>query len=143
MLMMVAALLVFGAAPAIAAPGGVPGPPPDHDKAKNKVVDDEVSGDDDAVVESAMPDWAKAYGKRIKDTYGVPFGHIQQCIGSADDVDGDDDGATMDDDEPKKALEACSKILFDYPEVAEFPEDQHGAMAFWVFTENNMIIIGS
>lgn len=141
-LLMAAALLVLGAAPAIAAPGGVPGPPPDHDKAKDKVVDDEVAGDEEVVTESAVPDWAKAYGKRIKDAYGVPFGHVQQCIGSIDDVDGDDvDGDDVDD--PKKALEACEDILTEFPNVTEFPEDESGAMAFWVFTESNLLIVGT
>lgn len=125
-LLMAAALLALGAAPAVAAPGGVPGPPPDHDKAKDKVVDDEAAGDDEVVVEeSTVPDWAKAYGKRIKDAYGVPFGHLQQCAGVAD-VDGDD--STVDDD-PKQALEAC-------PTDLEFPEDESGAKAFWVFVES-------
>lgn len=134
---MAAALLVLGAAPALAAPGGVPGPPPDHDKAKDKVVEDDVAGDEDVVEDSSVPEWAKAYGKRIKDQYGVPFGHLQQCAGVAD-VDGavDGDEVTVDDDDPKKALEAC-------PEGLEFPEEETGAKAFWVFTEMGGLILGT
>ena len=133
-MMMAAALVVFGAAPAIAAPGGVPGPP-DHAKAKDKVVDDEVVTDDEVVEEDSVPEWAKAYGKRIKDMYGVPFGHLQQCAGIADDDVVDGEESSMDDDDPKKALEAC-------PEDLEFPEDETGAKAFWVFTESQLVLVG-
>lgn len=127
-LMAAVALLMVGAVPASAAPGGVPGPPPGHEKSR-----DDVATDGDAEV-SKLPSWAKAYGKRIKDHYGIPFGHLQQCAGVADgDVVGGDDAAG-DEDEPKKALEAC-------PEDLEFPEDQNGAKAFWVFTEEGLAIL--
>lgn len=108
----VAALLTVGAAPALAAPGGIPGPPPDHVRgADNAIVDDS-----DAEMRE-LPEWAKAYGKRIKDTFGLPFGHLLQC------------------GEDSEAFEAC-------PEDLEFPEDGHGASAFWIFTEPGLLIVG-
>lgn len=130
-----AALLMVGAVPVSAAPGGVPGPPPGHGKSGDDVV---IDSDDDVTEEdSKIPDWAKAYGKRIKDEYGVPFGHLQQCAGVAD---GDDlpegDDALADGDEPKKALEAC-------PEDLVFPEDESGAKAFYVFTQVGALIVGT
>jgi hypothetical protein len=125
------ALLMISAVPVSAAPGGVPGPPPGHDKAKDDVP--EVDDADPAVKE--LPEWAKAYGKRIKDAYGIPFGHLQQCAGLADDEPAAED-ATADDDKVKKALEAC-------PEDLEFPEDENGAKAFWVFTEIGLVIVGT
>ena len=129
---------MVAAVPVSAAPGGVPGPPAGHEKARDDVASDDADvatdGEEDV---SKLPAWAKAYGKRIKDEYGIPYGHLQQCAGVAD-VDGDDvdgDDATADDDEPKKALEAC-------PEDLEFPEDEQGAKAFWVFTEAGMAVMG-
>ena len=121
------ALLIVGAAPAIAAPGGVPGPPEGHGPDKDAVVDH------DSVEDSSLPVWAKAYGKRIKDEFGIPFGHLQQCAGL------DDDGAPVDgEEEPKKALEAC-------PEDFEYPEDTNGAAAFFlfVFTDAGAVIVGT
>ncbi len=130
-----AALLMVGAVPVSAAPGGVPGPPPGHGKSGDDVV---VDSDGDASEEdSKIPDWAKAYGKRIKDEYGVPFGHLQQCAGV---VDGDNlpegEDALTGADEPKKALEAC-------PENLDFPEDESGAKAFYVFTQAGHLILGT
>lgn len=122
---------MISAVPVSAAPGGVPGPPPGHDKAKDDAPEVDAEVDDD----SELPEWAKAYGKRIKDEYGVPFGHLQQC---ADLVDDEPivEAATEDDaEDPKKALEAC-------PEDLEFPEGENGAKAFWVFTEPGLLIVG-
>ena len=89
---------------------------------------------------SKLPAHAKAYGKRIKDHYGIPFGHLQQCAAAAVDDDGAVDGdealdGDEDGEEPKKALEAC-------PDDLEFPEDENGAKAFWVFTEEGLLILG-
>lgn len=132
-LMAVAALLMVGAVPVSAAPGGVPGPPPDHWKFADDTVADEDGEDGDV---SKLPAHAKAYGKRIKDAYGIPFGHLQQCAKAAEGdavVDGDE---VVDEDEsPKKALEAC-------PEELEFPADEQGAKAFWVFAEPGLLIMG-
>lgn len=127
-LMAAAALLMVGAVPVSAAPGGVPGPPPGHEKAR-----DDVATDSDGEA-SKLPSHAKAYGKRIKDYYGVPFGHVQQCAGVVDGdeaVEGDEDG-----EEPKKALEACDEL----PEF-EVPEE-NGAKAFWVLTEAGLLVVG-
>jgi hypothetical protein len=125
------ALLMISAVPVSAAPGGVPGPPPGHDKAK----DDTPAVDDDEADVKELPEWAKAYGKRIKDEYGVPFGHLQQCADLVDDEPIADAATGDDDDEAKKALESC-------PEDLEFPEDENGAKAFWVFTEPGLLIVG-
>lgn len=138
-LLAAAALLVVGAAPALAAPGGVPGPPEGHGRTGS---DDAVVADE-GEVESKLPAHAKAYGKRLKDHYGIPYGHLQQCAGIADDgdvsegdeaVDGDE---AADGDEPRKALEAC-------PEEGElvFPEDGQGAKALWILTEAGLLVAG-
>ena len=130
-LIAVTALLLVGAVPVSAAPGGVPGPPPGHGKAADDAVADDGGGEG-AV--TGPPEWAKAYGKRIKDAYGVPYGHLQQCAKAADpeaDVDGDE--AAADEEEPKKALEACD-------ESWEFPEEMQGASAFWIFVETEGLL---
>ena len=139
------ALLLVGAVPVSAAPGGVPGPPPGHGKSS----DDVVTDDGDAAKKGGPPEWAKAYGKRIKDFYGIPFGHLQQCArADAAVVDGDEgvaDEATEGDEEGvKKALEACD----DLPEYV-FPDDQSGAKAFYqlnemfiVMTDGGLPLIG-
>ena len=131
-LIAVTALLLVGAVPVSAAPGGVPGPPPGHGKA----ADDAVADDGDEADVKGPPEWAKAYGKRIKDAYGIPYGHLQQCAKAAADdgeaeVDGDD--AVADDEEPKKALEACD-------EEWVFPEEMEGAKAFWVYVETEDLL---
>lgn len=136
------ALLMISAVPVSAAPGGVPGPPPGHEKAK----DDAPDVDDGETGVKELPTWAKAYGKRIKDAYGIPFGHLQQCagIGDGDDVAtddaavGDDDAEGDEGDKVKKALEACPD-----PDTYEFPEGENGAKAFWVFTEIGLLIVGT
>ena len=127
------ALLLVGAVPVSAAPGGVPGPPPGHGKSADKAVAGDVATPD-GDKKGGPPDWAKAYGWRIKDAFGIPFGHLQQCAGVAD---GDgaaeaDEVATGDEveDGVKKALEACPD-----PGEYEFPEGESGAKAFWVFYE--------
>lgn len=130
-LIAVTALLMIGAVPVSAAPGGVPGPPPGHAKAADDVVEPDADGD-----VKGPPAHAKAYGKRIKDAYGIPFGHLQQCVRAADgEPEVDDADAAESDDAPKKALEAC-------PDNLEFPDDEHGAMAFWVFVEPGMFLVG-
>lgn len=131
------ALLMVAAVPVSAAPGGIPGPPAGHEKAR-----DEVAPNGHDVTVKTLPDWAKAYGKRIKDYFGVPFGHLQQCARVTDEepvAEGDDVAA---DDEPKKALEACRDGL-------DFPDGENGAKAFaesidalWVFTEDDQLIVG-
>jgi hypothetical protein len=130
------ALLLIGAVPVSAAPGGVPGPPPGHGKSEDKVVaDEEPESEGD---ETGPPEWAKAYGKRIKDAYGIPFGQLQQCADVDDD--GTEDLAPTGDapaeDDVTKRLDAC-------PADLEFPEGESGAKAFWVFTEAGALIVGT
>jgi hypothetical protein len=133
------ALLMIGAVPVSAAPGGVPGPPPGHEKSR-----DDVAPDTDGVEADVktLPEQAMAYGKRIKDMYdGVPFGHLQQCARVVDgdeaveDGAGEDDVADGGDESVKRALEAC-------PPNLEFPVGETGAKAFWVFTKAGLLIMG-
>ncbi len=125
------ALMMAGAVPAIAGPGGVPGPPPGHEKNKDDVVvDDDVVVEDEEEEKNGPPEWANAYGKRIKDEYGITYGHLQQCAGL-------DEEPVVDEGEPIPSTE-----LDDCPEDLEFPEDANGAKAFWLFTEAGMLIVG-
>jgi len=130
-LLAVAALLLLGAAPVSAAPGGVPGPPEDH----GKTVDD---GDVEA---KELPEQAKAYGKRIKDAYdGTPYGHLQQCVRYLDagaEVEADlDEG---EDPQGPEWLEDCESL----PPLPELDDDRHGAKAFFVvFTEMGEPVVG-
>lgn len=128
-LMATVALLLVGAVPVSAAPGGVPGPPPGHGKSGDNGPADDVATPEDGEREPGPPEWAPAFGRRIMDTYGIPFGHLQQCIRAADDgdvVDGDDAGYD-DQEDVKRSLEYCDD-LDDY----EVPEEP-GARAFAVF----------
>lgn len=131
------ALLLVGAVPVSAAPGGIPGPPAGHEKAKDKPAkgaDAAVEVDDEATNETQLPAWAKAYGKRIKDEFGAPYGHIQQCAAaSAGDADVVDDDVTVPDDDSNKP--------FECPENLEFPADDLGAKALWVFTEAGLLVV--
>ena len=109
----VAALLIVGAAPALAAPGGVPGPPADHVKGA-----DDVAVDDAGADMHGPPEWAKAYGWRIKDAFDMPYGHLVQCnkeVGAYEDWD-------------------CPTDV-EFPDL-EFPEDNPGAKAFWEKNES-------
>lgn len=126
-----ASLLLIGAAPVSAAPGGVPGPPANHGSSADhghSADTDVAAPDGDA---SNVPDWAKAYGKRIQDEYGMTYGHLQQCAGVSVAEDGDE--VSSDDEDSSKTL--------DCPDNLEFPEET-GAKAFWVFTEEGMLILG-
>ncbi len=116
----VVSLLLIGAAPVSAGPGGVPGPPEGHDKAKEKEAteDGETNG---------PPSWAKAYGKRIQDEFGLTYGQLQQCDRANEDAG---DGSVEPSEEPT-----------DCPADLEFPEDERGAKAFWVFTEAGLAIV--
>jgi hypothetical protein len=131
------ALLLVGAVPVSAAPGGVPGPPPGHGKSADDVESGDVEVPDGDVERNGPPEWAKAYGKRIKDALGIPFGHLQQCARAAEgDAAGDSDDVEADDEDGvKKALEAC-------PEADEyaFPEGESGAKAFWVYYEEIFVM---
>ena len=104
-LLAIAALLIVAAVPAFAAPGGEPGPPADHVKGADDV---EVAEGDGM---EGPPEWAKAYGWRIKDALGLPYGHLLQC-----------------NDDPD-AFEACAEALL--VEGLMFPEDEPGAKMFW------------
>ena len=133
-LIAVAALLMVGAVPVSAAPGGVPGPPPGHGKSADDVASPDADGDD-----KGPPEWAKAYGKRIKDAFGIPYGHLQQCIKAADteaDINGDE--SVADEEKPKKALEACP----EGDDLPEFPEGEQGAKVIWVIVEPGLLILG-
>lgn len=118
------ALLLVGAVPVSAAPGGVPGPPPGH----GKPADEDIANPDTDVDTSSVPDWAKAYGLRIQEEYGMTYGHLQQCAGLSDDTNTD--------------VDEVSTVDLECPEDLEFPEDDHGAKAFWVFTQQGMLIVG-
>jgi hypothetical protein len=144
------ALLLVGAVPVSAAPGGVPGPPPGHGKSADNTVAGDVGTPDGEKTKGGPPEWAMAYGKRIKDYYGIPFGHLQQCARAPGDEEADGDEIAADDitgaaeDDAKKALEACAEL----PEY-EFPEGEPGAKAFamfnealWVFPESALPIVG-
>jgi hypothetical protein len=128
-------LLVVGATPVLAAPGGVPGPPADHGNHGKQ--DTEVVAPDGDGTTSNVPDWAKAYGRRIQDEYGMTYGHLQQCAKTTDSSDDTQpvDLSTATDDGSVTTLTAC-------PEDLQFPEDGQGAKAFWVFTEQGMLILG-
>ena len=125
------ALLMISAVPVSAAPGGVPGPPPGHDKAK----DDAPEADDGESETKELPAHAKAYGKRIKDLFGFPYGHLQQCARLAADEPVEDE-AVSEDDEEKKSLEAC---MTD----PQFPDDERGAKAFFDFNEALFVVTDS
>lgn len=132
-LLAAAALTLIGAAPVSAAPGGVPGPPADHGKS----VDHKVkTADDGEEPTSNVPDWAKAYGKRIIDEFGTTYGHLQQCAGVASDSDDSDADQVSDTDGD------ASRPNLECPVDLEFPEDGNGAVGFWVFTQMGTVIVG-
>jgi len=140
LLLAAAMLVLFGAAPVYAAPGGVPGPPADHGNHGHNAVTDETDDTGDTVAPgdttSHVPDWAKAYGRRIIDEYGMPYGHLQQCAGvtvAPGDEASNADEAT--DEAPRGTLDAC-------PTDLQFPEVGQGAKAFWLFTELGKLILG-
>lgn len=147
-LMATVALLLVGAVPVSAAPGGVPGPPPGHGKS-DVVKGDKVTPDGDEK-QNGPPEWANAYGRHIKNAYGIPYGHVQQCLRAAPGdtaADGDEVAAgdeVSDDGEAgvKKALENCPEA--DRYMVPEGP----GAKAFWTaneflfITEGGLPILG-
>jgi hypothetical protein len=111
----VSALVIGGAAPALAGrpdnPGGDRGVSADHIGLRGGEVGDDIQG---------PPEWAKAYGKRILDAYGLPYGHLLQCA----------DGA--------EAFAACEDALAVGEGGTVFPEDP-GAMVFW--TTNGHLFI--
>ncbi|NIA03337.1 MAG: hypothetical protein GWP12_02205, partial [Nitrospirae bacterium] len=129
----VAALLIAGAIPALAAPGGIPGPPADHGhgtvaapghsdvaeapeaEAPSKI---EVSDGD------GPPEWAKAYGWRIKNVYGMTYGHIRICA--------------TGNEHAQEQLECPDDPGF------EFPTETHGASGFWLYfhSENGAVVMG-
>ena len=139
------ALLLVGAVPVSAAPGGVPGPPSGHHKSGDDVVTDDVETPD------AGEKKGNAYGWRIKNEYGIPYGHLQQCIRDiAGEATAEGDEAVADDTKSddgeggvKKALEACPDSE-THPEVYVLPQDVFGAAAFWMFviTEKILPILG-
>ena len=127
-LLSAAALLAVTAVPVSAAPGGVPGPPAnkenavDHEKPeKDKKAEGETNG---------PPDWANAYGLRIQEEFGMPFGQLQQCAGVVGAEEGEEEGE-------KAFLDLC-------PGDVEFPEGETGASAFWVFyTESGLPVVAT
>lgn len=123
MLIAAAALLLVGAVPVYAAPGGVPGPPAGHEKTHGNPHDDATAPqtDDDA---TGPPEWANAYGRRILEEFGMPYGHLQQCADQSDTTV--DQGTEIDDSSDNPNL-TCPE------EEVQFPEDSPGAKAFWLF----------
>jgi hypothetical protein len=121
----VAALLIVGAAPALAAPGDVPGRP--DNPGENRGVSAEhidMRGVEGGVeVDSELgtpPDEAKAYGYRIIDEFRVPYGHLLQC---------DQEIGTYGDGDCRSRREGL-----------RFPDGEPGVMAFWTFwTENRPV----
>lgn len=133
-----AALMIVSAAPALAAPGGIPGPPDnpggDHAAARGADADSESTG---------LPTWAKAYGKRIIDEFGMPYGQLLKC---SDDFVADE-GETAEEsdaDEGEAAEESEAKFAeCPDPEDFEFP-DEPGASALGLalfFTESGELIV--
>ncbi len=128
MLIAVATLVVAGAAPAIAAPpSGVPGQGHGHAAEKpDKGMDDVM---DEAPDMEAPPEWANAYGWRIKNAYGMTYGHLRICM--------------VGNETARENLE-CPE-LSDDPEAPDFlgAMGEHGAGGFWVFLnpETDMAVI--
>jgi hypothetical protein len=141
----VVALLVVGTVPASAAPGGVPGPPEGHGPSVDKPRPPKADADGESK-DNGPPEWAKAYGWRIQDEFGMTYGHLQQCARAAavDGVEGDaavESEESGDDDSSKFFLDDCPVG----EEMPEFPEEP-GAKALWeafvVATESGMLIVG-
>lgn len=119
----VAALLIVAAVPALAAsredhgergnPGGDRGASAEHIGTRG--------GGSEGDSETGPPEWAKAYGWRIKDTFfGLPYGQLLRCA------------------EAETPSEACP-IILGFP---DFPEGEDGARAFWVSTGIGTNIVG-
>jgi len=125
-----AALLMVGAVPVYAAPGGIPGPPAGHEKSHGNPHDAAPAPDDDTEATSHVPDWANAYGRRILDEFGMTYGHLQQCANQSDET-------VAPADEDDTGDEAFGNPNLTCPEGEEeqvqFPEDDPGAKAFWLF----------
>ncbi|MEN8040350.1 MAG: hypothetical protein ABFR95_02500 [Actinomycetota bacterium] len=125
------ALLIAGASPAFAAPGKSEGAgenrgaSADHIAARGAHGDSEMPG---------LPESAKAWGKRIIDEYGMPFGHLQQC---RDDFVADEEVEPLEEGEEPKEPREC-------PEGLVFP-DEPGASAFGMLvfeSESGEIVLG-
>jgi hypothetical protein len=128
-----ATLLMAAAVPAYAAPGGVPGPPPDHEVSHGNPHQDATTPDADGET-SHVPDWAPAYGRRILDEFGVTYGHLQQCT---DQSAATGDEATDIDDSPGNPNLTCPE------EEVQFPEDAPGAKAFWLFFLLSKLVVNT
>lgn len=143
-----AALLMVGAVPVYAAPGGVPGPPAGHEKSHEKshgknatTPDSESETDVDTDTDtdtSHVPDWANAYGRRIIDEFGMPYGHLQQC---ADQSAAAGDEAPEVDDAPEVDAAPSNGAVTCPEEPVAFPEDAPGAKAFWLFVLLTKVIL--
>ena len=129
LLIATAVLLLVGAVPVYAAPGGVPGPPAGHGKVDHGAVTTDTTVLDVGTDATGVPDWAKAYGKRIQEEYDMTYGHLQQCARMAD---GSGDEVTDSTETPLTAPDTC-------PTDLQFPDGVHGAMAFWVATHSLII----
>ena len=118
----VAALLIVAAVPALAANGadhGAPGDPGGDRGASTEHISTRGGGSE-GDHETEPPEGAKAYGWRIKDTFGLPYGQLLRCA------------------EPETPSGACLTIL----EFPDFPEGEDGARAFWVSTGLGPLIVG-
>lgn len=117
----IAAMLIVGAAPVLAAPGDDPGAPEDP-RGERGVSADHIGGpgDEGDSEVPGLPEWAKAYGKRIIETFGLPYGHLLQC-----------------DDDPD-AFETCDEAL-QLVGVLDFP-DEPGARVFWMTIGLHLVV---
>ncbi len=123
MLIAVATLVVAGAAPAFAAPGGEHGAPEGHGHATEKPDMDDMVGEMPDM--EAPPEWAKAYGWRIKNATGMTYGHIRICTTG---------------NENARSEDKCAGLDGEWAEDFEFPEDMRGlgAGGFWVLLDGHL-----
>ena len=129
-LIAVTALLIGGTVPALAGrpdnPGGDRGASADHIDVRG-----ENNGDEDGD-RRGPPEWAKAYGWRILDAYGLPYGLLKQC---------NPDFVPDEEGEVSEGYEAfgvnCEDVLEfeDVEATGTIWPDEPGAMAFWTGNE--------
>ena len=127
-LIAVTALLIGSAVPALAGKPDSPG----NDRGASAEHIDVRGGDngDEGGDRRGPPKTAKAYGWRIKDAYGLPFGLLKQC---------DPDFLPDEEGGVSEGYEAFDVTCGDALElVGDWPEDP-GAMVFW--TNNGIFAI--
>ncbi len=129
----VAALLMVGVAPALAAgrpdnPGGNRGASADH----IGVRDVEVGGDVDSET-PGPPEWAKAYGWRIIDAFGLPYGQLLKCADDGEESITPEESVTPEEPEGSEGFASCDDIDPQFP-------DAPGASAFWNWNEGILLL---